>query len=332
MSRIQKVLSVWLACLLLGVSGAWAQQKATPSAAPQAAVAAAADFPLLTAEGFLPEGEKEFVFEDAAQGRWRYASQTLRIDIARVADEKARLRWLQAEIFVKPGTDVLRMYPNDPQNMTTDIEKYLDRPVDIARKHHLVFTMDGDYFLYRIRAAKAGSRPIGVEIRQGKIVIDKPPVKERTSYPPLDMMALFADGDMRVYKAMEKTADELLKEGAVDVLSFGPYLIRDGVPNDTYKWYGTSVQPRAAIGMVEKGHYWALIVEGRIKESRGMTTRQTGELLYQLGCKTAFNLDGGWTSAMVFMGKQLNQLDKKGVSDNARPQNEVMGIGVTDAY
>ncbi|NLB38951.1 MAG: phosphodiester glycosidase family protein, partial [Clostridiales bacterium] len=110
------------------------------------------------------------------------------------------------------------------------------------------------------------------------------------------------------------------------------YLIRDGEINTSYTTYGTSLQPRAAVGKVEKGHYWCLIVEGRIAESRGMTTRQVGDLMAQLGCTMAFNLDGGWTSAMVFMGKQLNQLDRTGIKDNARPQNEVMGIGVTNAY
>jgi len=30
------------------------------------------------------------------------------------------------------------------------------------------------------------------------------------------------------------------------------------------------------------------------------------------------------------MGKQLNQLDKSGVKDNARIQNEVMGIGYNE--
>ena len=120
--------------------------------------------------------------------------------------------------------------------------------------------------------------------------------------------------------------------GAWDVLSFGPYLIREGKVNTSYINYGTTLQPRAAIGMVTKGHYWAVIVEGRIRPSRGMTCLEVADLMKTLGCETAFNLDGGWTSAMVFMGKQLNQLDKSGVHDNARTQNEVMGIGYTDAY
>jgi len=84
--------------------------------------------------------------------------------------------------------------------------------------------------------------------------------------------------------------------------------------------------------MVSPGYYLAVIAEGRIKTSRGISVRQLGEMMMDLGCTLAFNLDGGWTSAMVFMGRQLNQLDSTGVKNNARTQNEIMGIGYTEAF
>jgi len=290
-------------------------------------------FPSLTAEGFLPDGEPEFVFVDADNGIWRYASQTLRIEITRYTQAKPKLRYLAAEIFVKPGTDSFRMVPVDAQNMDKVMDKYKEKPAVIAKNNRLVFSMDGDYFLYRVsRAASVKSYAIGVVIRQGQLLFDNPPSPQRDVYPPLDMLALFPDGDMRVFAAGEVTAQQMLDSGARDVLSFGPALIRNGVLKTDYLQWGTTMQPRAAIGMVEKGHYWALIVEGRIRESLGTNALGTGEIMQALGCTTAFNLDGGWSSAMVFMGKQLNQLDNSGVRDNAREQNEVMGIGQTDAY
>ncbi len=291
-------------------------------------------FPTLTPEGFLPDGETEFVFIDAENGVWRYASQELRIEITRHVQENPRMRWLTAEIFVKDGATPLRMYSHDHENILKDRTKYYEKPVTIAKNHNLVFTMDGDYFIYRLSASNRNKyrQAVGVAIRQGEILVDIPASEKRNTYPPLDMLALFPDGDMRVYKAREKTAQELVDLGAMDVLSFGPYLIRDGEINTSYVYYGTTPQPRAAIGMVRKGHYFAVIVEGRIRPSKGMSCMELSELMADLGCTTAFNLDGGWTSAMVFMGKQLNQLDNSGIKDNARPQNEVMGIGFTDAY
>lgn len=291
-------------------------------------------FPDLTSEGFLPEGQPEYIFEDAENGAWRYASKDLRIVIKRNEDSSVPLRWLMAEIFVRPGAETFKMVPFDKEHMLEDRSRFLEKPAEIAKQNKLVFSMDGDYFIFRVGRAKAAGfgQAIGVVIRDGEILIDKPASEKRNQYPPLDMMALFPDGDMKVYKAREITAQELVDQGARDVLSFGPYLIRDGEVNTAYVTYGNTIQPRAAIGMVEKGHYFAVIVEGRIRPSKGMTCRQVADLLLELGCQTAFNLDGGWTSAMVFMGKQLNQLDRSGVHNNARTQNEVMGIGTTTYF
>lgn len=289
-------------------------------------------FPMLTLEGFLPEGQPEYVFEDAENGIWRYANQDLLIEITRTSRE-GPVRYLAAEVILREGAPGFRMVPHNKKNMLVDAKRYVEKPAIIAQNNNLVFTIDGDYFLYRIgRRRTVKTFAVGVVIRDGEILMDSPPIESRNTYPPLDMLALYANGDMRAYKARERTAQELIAEGAVDVLSFGPYLIRNGEINTSYSSYGTSLQPRAAVGMVKKGHFWCVIVEGRIDESRGMTTRQVGDLMAELGCEMAFNLDGGWTSAMVFMGKQLNQLDRTGVRDNARPQNEVMGIGVTDAF
>lgn len=289
-------------------------------------------FPPLDDAGFLGEGEAEFVFADPEQGVWRYASPALRIEITRHEQQKPRLRYLAAEIFVKPGAGGFRMVPVDVDHLDKVADRYKKKPVEIARDNGLVFSMCGDYFLYRVgRTARVKSYAIGVEIRDHKLLFDKPAAPTRNVYPPLDMLALFEDGDMRVYAANELTAEQLLFSGARDVLSFGPVLIRDGLMREDDKRWGTTLQPRAAVGMVEKGHYWALIVEGRVRPSRGTTVQGVAEIMQGLGCRTAFNLDGGWTSAMVFMGRQLNQLDNTGVRDNARPQNEVMGIGFSQA-
>lgn len=291
-------------------------------------------FPPLNAEGFLDPGQAEYVFIDEQNGVWRYAGQDLRIVITRHRGEGVRLRYLAAEIFVRPGAEGFRMYPFDRDNMLRDQNRYLENQSKIARMHNLVFSMGGDYFINRLgeEMRKKQNRGIGVIIRDGEILVDQPGVPDRKFLPPLDMMALFPDGGMAVYKAREKTAQELLALGARDVLSFGPWLLRDGETNLSYTTYGTTLQPRSVIGMVTKGHYWAVAVEGRIGPSNGLTLMQTTELMRELGCTTAYNLDGGWTTAMVFMGRQLNQLDKSGVRDNARTQNEVLGIGYTEAY
>jgi hypothetical protein len=50
-----------------------------------------------------------------------------------------------------------------------------------------------------------------------------------------------------------------------------------------------------------------------------------------LGCDTAFNLDGGQTAVLIFMGEQLNEIGKYDDKTNSRLQNEIMGIGTMNA-
>lgn len=291
-------------------------------------------FPVLTEEGFLPEGEEEYVYADEAEGLWRYASQTLRIVIRRTQSNESnkKQRNLIAEIFVKKGETGFRMIAHNPEHLMENLDRYKEKPAQIAQNNNLVFSMDGDYYIYRVRRRQnTGSKyNVGVVIRNNILLMDAPARADSTAYPPLDMLAMFDDGDMLVFKASELSAQQLLDLGARDVLSFGPVLVRNGELGTFNEITGATPQPRAGIGMYAPGHYLAIISEGRIKESKGLSSKEFGELFLSLDCPTAFNLDGGWTSAMIFMGKQLNQLDAGGVKNNARTQNEVMGIGYTE--
>lgn len=50
------------------------------------------------------------------------------------------------------------------------------------------------------------------------------------------------------------------------------------------------------------------------------------------GCKVAFNLDGGDSGCMIFMGKQINKVGSTGNKDgNARRTTELLAIGTSDA-
>lgn len=288
-------------------------------------------FPLLTPEGFLPKGSEEFVSIDAENGEWRYCSEDLRIEIKKhegIFDEKKPnrpTRYFVAEIRVPKGVQPFRTYPF-AENRTVNRDAFKAKQSDIARQHNLVLAFGADYYIYR--TGRPGVRT-GVEIRDGEILFDDPPTRTKLTYPPLDMMALYPNGDMKVFEQSEVTAAELVFSGVTDVFTFGPVLIRDGEVNMSYENFGYNPEPRVQIGMVEPGHYYLLVVEGRTKVSRGIKCRDGAFILKELGCETAFNLDGGWTSSVIFMGQQLNQLDNNGVHNNARTQNEVIGVGLT---
>ena len=292
-------------------------------------------FPSLTAQGFLPEGEPEFVFQDDAAGLWLYASQTLRIEINRRVGTNSKnqpLRWYEAQIYTRDENERFDFFPYDEAHYTSYGDRYKALADKIAAQHQLVFAINSDYFIYRIERDREENYdyPIGVIIRDGNVLYDRPKKASSTVYPPLDVMALYPDGSVSLHKNATVTAKELLAAGATDTLSFGPILVENGQVSPRSKEFGNTPNPRTAWGIVEPGYYIAVMVESRIAESKGESCIWMGEKMAELGCTSAINLDGGATSTMIFMGKQINKSGNYGDITN-RTQNELFGIGHSDA-
>ncbi len=293
-----------------------------------------ASFPELTKEGFLPEGEAEFVLEDEENGLWLYASQTLRIQIERKVgtnSKKQPLRWFEARIFTRDTSELFDLYPYDAENYKNHYK--LTLADEIALKHQLVFAINSDYFIYReARQHDADvnyTYPKGLIIRDKEIFYDLPRSNKSTVYPPLDVMAFYPDGSMKTYLNGSMTAKEMLKTGATDTLSFGPILVENGEVAPRSQEFGNTPNPRTALGFVEPGHYVCVVVESRTAESKGESCVWMGKIMAELGCETALNLDGGATSTMLFMGKQINKSGNYGDITN-RKQNELIGIGFSE--
>ena len=286
------------------------------------AAAEEGDFPALNDAGFLDSGE--FVWEDETNGVWRYASQTLRVEIFRREQDKPARVWYEAEVFCAEGSAGPHMIANDPENW----KKSTGYPHKIARKNGTVLAVSSDFAMWRLRKKL---RSPGIIIRNGKVWSDRTKKRNGKGFPNLDCLAIWPDGDMKVFYSDEKKADEYLAEGATDVLSFGPILIRDGKLNeDALKKYGTSHAERTAVGMVEKGHYFFMMLEGRIKRSKGDSIRFLAEKLLDKGCTTGFNLDGGDTSCIVFMGHQLCKMQNGKRNKPSRATSDILGVGTSE--
>ncbi len=278
-------------------------------------------FPELNSEGFLDSGE--FVFEDPENGVWRYASSTLWIEIYRREEKKPPRVWYEAEIRCAPDAENggPRMIPNDPDNWM----KSKAYPYKLTRKTGTVLAITNDYAQLRLAQRKAYP---GIIIRNGVVYGSRTRTKNSPGFPNLDCLAIWPDGDMKAFYSDEKTAEEYLADGAVDVLAFGPVLIRDGELNEEgLKKYGTSKAERVAVGMVEKGHYYFMMLEGRIKRSTGDTIRFLAEKLLDKGCVVGFNLDGGQTAGIVFMGHQLCRIKDGKKNYSSRVTCDVLGVG-----
>lgn len=299
--------------------------EATP--APTEVPAYMAHMPALNAKGFPDEGEYLYSSED--EGLWIYVSQTSKVIIQRKYDATQPLTWFEADLYGDlDAGEMLRTVQNDPEKMG----KVRVDATETAKKHNVVFAMNTDYYTYRV--AVNNNRHTGIVIRDGRILYDDPYTEKQVTnsmFPNLDMLAFMPDGSLKVYHSWEKTAQEFIDEGVQTVYSFGPYLLLDGKVSERAYANNENKNPRCAIGMVEPGHYVAIMCEGRLKRSAGVTISYLAKMMRAKGCQVAFNMDGGQTAVMVFMGKQLNQIGAyDGGKTNSRPTSEVLGFGTSE--
>ena len=292
----------------------------------------------LNDQGFLDEGE--YVLEDPENGHWMYVSKTLRIQITReyLAFEKAQKKDPDQAFYCfvshiwcdYPAGELPHTVYSNPDKPRTDP----DFIKNIGRNQKVVLAISTDYYTYRAgRARSDKGYHVGIVIRNGEILYDDPEPKKK-QMPNFETLALYRDGHVESHPSKDMGAEEYLANGATDVYTFGPCLVRDGRFTDYIAEANRVNNPRHAFGMVEPGHYVDVICEGRVRKSATMK-RSTGVMMENLaqimineGCTVAVNLDGGQTAVCAFMGKQLNRVVR--TDPNGRPEVEVLAFGTSD--
>lgn len=104
------------------------------------------------------------------------------------------------------------------------------------------------------------------------------------------------------------------------VIGGGPVLLQDGeikiTNNEELKFSGKAIHdkhPRTAMGYTADHKLIILVIEGRNKDAGGATLIQEAQLLKELGCVEALNLDGGGSSCLLVNGKEtIKPSDRKG--------------------
>lgn len=244
----------------------------------------------------------------ATSDDWNYSSDNLQIQIQQVQTGSGsnQITYYVADVQVKDASS-LRSALADNSFGTNIIED----TSEIAAANNAIFAVNGDYY---------GFRDDGVIIRNGVLYRDS---------PTRDALALFNDGTVKPYNENEISSAELLAEGVTNTLSFGPILVQNGeITNDFSRvkidnnFGNRSIQdtnPRTAIGMIAPNHYVFVVVDGRQNDSRGMTLAELAQTMKDLGATEAYNLDGGGSSTMYFMGRVVNnplgRNQERGVSD-----------------
>lgn len=199
-----------------------------------------------------------------------------------------------ADVQLTDSTRLRSAFANNKfgNNIVADTSK-------IATANNAVFAINGDYY---------GFRESGIVIRNGVVYRDR---GTRTG------LAIYADGHMAVFDETATSGEQLIAQGVVNTLSFGPALLDGGqipggiedVEVDTnvgnHSIQGN--QPRTGLGMISPNHFVFVVVDGRSNGySKGVTMTEFAQMFKDLGATVAYNLDGGGSSTMYFNGELVN--------------------------
>jgi len=103
------------------------------------------------------------------------------------------------------------------------------------------------------------------------------------------------------------SATEALSMGIRDAVSFGPFLIVNGVPSQFRGNGGYGIAPRTAIGQRKDGIVLMLVIDGRRPgHSLGVDMVELTNIMLRYGAYNASNLDGGGSSTFYANGKILS--------------------------
>ena len=184
---------------------------------------------------------------------------------------------------------------------------------EIAEDNEAVLAINGDFY---------GARNHGYVIRNGELY--------RTAGAGNEDLVIYKNGNFGIIQEDEISAEELLQNGAMHVFSFGPALLENGaitVSAETEVGRAMASNPRTAIGMIEPLHYVMVVSDGRTGESEGLSLEELAYFMQGLGVRTAYNLDGGGSSTMVYEGEVVNKPTTGGNRIHERSVSDIVYIG-----
>ena len=188
-----------------------------------------------------------------------------------------------------------------------------DSTSNMAEAADAILAINGDYY---------GFRDDGYVVRNGVLYRDE-------AAAGTDALVVYGDGTMASVSQDEKTAQQLVDDGAWQVLSFGPTLVEDGelvVTADSEVSQAMGSNPRTAIGMIDPLHYIVVVSGGRTGDNAGLTLYQLAQVCIDNGATYAYNLDGGGSSTIWFQGQVLND-PSSGNRDGEREVSDIVYFG-----
>lgn len=195
------------------------------------------------------------------------------------------LTW--CEVFIGDASQLRRKLVDDSYGSNV-----LKAPTELARECNAVLATDGDFYRYR--------GGWGINVYQGQVF--------RAAGEYVDTCFFDRGGNMLFSRAGELKGEEeverfVREHDVITAISFGPVMIENGrnVTPATYPVgeFADSLA-RCCFGQMGERHYLLCAVDYY------MSVNRVAEVMVERGVQSAYNLDGGQSSAIVLLGEQRN--------------------------
>ena len=238
-------------------------------------------------------------------------------------DETIRVRIEHREIDQGTTAHIAYVQISDPSQIRTAVanpdkiqtSKSTPSISALAERYQAVLAVNGDNY-----NAEPDSKPLVYRMTVK--------VRNKMKSDKRDVLIIDDQGDFHVTvrsrQAVVDIAEQLKSEGRklVNAYSFGPTLVRDGEAvelNPDYQYNPRKKNPRTAIGQLGPLSYVVVVVQAADRNGvTGLTQEELAQLMLDLGCVSAYNLDGGNSSEMVFgtqIYKGMGNADERGLND-----------------
>ena len=219
--------------------------------------------------------------------------------------------------------NIARITIADPSQLRTAVAVPRHRTVlALANSVNAIVATGGDYF---------DSDEGGYIVRQTEVM-----QKRKKPYDTRDLLCIDENGDFHILlrkrdakkngksKSINAEFTDQLKalveaHTLVNVFEWGPALVIDGVQQDAPASYSgnlNGLEPRCAIGQTGRLEYVMVVVDAKERNGKyGASFDDLAQLMFELGCIQAYNLDGGGSASMCFHGDYFSDKSERGVSD-----------------
>ena len=241
----------------------------------------------------VPENKDEAGFKTYAPGELAYETDRLRVAIEQ--KKKDGITYFVCDVQLTDVSQLRTAFAGD------DFRSGIYEAVsDIAGRYDPVVAINADFCRYHRE---------GVIIRNGE-TLRKQNIKKH------HLLIVDQNGDLSALTdrtgKQGLVANKLEQQNTWQTFEFGPVLVENGeavtLPKSFYVACADGYyEPRTAIGQKGPLHYVLIVVDGRrTGYSTGASIPQLQSLFLEEGVDFAFNLDGGGSTTLYFMGEVVN--------------------------